>query len=177
MSRKNTADMKIWQSIDSKWVKYISTLLLLVLLMHCTIWKAEVAIKMCFAKQFFLLFLVNQEKLFAVLAKCLKNYLDFKLLLLLQFRFSRACIFQNTSFTHPFMVAGLGITQLTRWELVVLLILFTFLECLRLPESSIKLCAWCLWGKISPSTQHFAGPVPGLGPDIYVNIQVASFLW
>ena len=28
---------------------------------------------MCFAKQLFLLFLVNQEKLLVVLAKCLKN--------------------------------------------------------------------------------------------------------
>ena len=37
MSRKNTADIKIYQSIDLKWVKYNSTLLLLVLLMHYTI--------------------------------------------------------------------------------------------------------------------------------------------
>ena len=50
-------------------------------------------------------------------------YLDFKLLLLLHFRFPRAHIFQNTSFSHPFMVADLGIApQLTRQELVVLLI-------------------------------------------------------
>ena len=40
--------------------------------------------------------------------------LDFKLLLLLHFRFPRARIFQNTSFSHTFMVASLGITQLTR---------------------------------------------------------------
>ena len=98
------------------------------------------AIKMCFAKQLFSLFLVNQEKLLVVLAKCFKNYLDFKLSLLLHFRFPRARIFQNTSFSHPFIVAGLGITsQLTRWEPVVLLILFTFLGCLRLLESSIKI--------------------------------------
>ena len=101
---------------------------------------------MCFAKQLFLLFLVNQEKLLAVLAKCLKNYLDFKLLLLLYFRFPRARIFQNTSFSHPFMVAGLGITQLTRCKPVVLLILFTFLGCLRLPESSIKVLYMMLMG-------------------------------
>ena len=89
---------------------------------------------MYFAKQLFLLFLVNQEKLLVVSGECLKIflnkftfntvafqvffqgfYLDFKLLLLLHFRFPRACIFQNTSFSHPFMVAGLGITrQLTR---------------------------------------------------------------
>ena len=69
---------------------------------------------MCLAKQLFLLFLVNQEKLLAILLTCLKNYLDFKLLLLLHFRFPRARIFQNTSFSHTFMVAGLGITQLTR---------------------------------------------------------------
>ena len=68
--------------------------------------------------------------------------LDSKLLLLLHFRFLRACIFQNTSFSHIFMVAGLGITrQLTRWETEVLLILFTFLGCLRLPETLIK-----IWG-------------------------------
>ena len=71
--------------------------------------------KMYFTKQLFLLFLVNQENLLAVLAKCLKNYLDFKFLLLLHFRFPRAHIFQNMSFSHPFMLAGLGITpQLTR---------------------------------------------------------------
>ena len=99
--------------------------------------KAEIATKMGFAKQLFLLFLVNQEKLLAVLAKCLKNYLDFKLLHLLHFRFLRARIFQNTSFSLSFMVAALGITrQLTRWEPVVLLILSTFLGCLSLPESS-----------------------------------------
>ena len=74
-------------------------------------------------------------------------YLDSKLLLLLHFRFPRACIFQNTSFSHPFMVAGLGITrQLTRWETVVLLILFTFLGCSRLPESSIKIWGMMLMG-------------------------------
>ena len=67
---------------------------------------------MCFEKQLFILFLANQEKLLAVLVKCLKSYLDFKLLpLLLHFRFPRARIFQNTSFSHPFMVAGLDITQ------------------------------------------------------------------
>ena len=36
-------------------------------------------------------------------------YLDFKLLLLLHFKFPKPCIFQNNSFSHPFMVAGLGI--------------------------------------------------------------------
>ena len=127
----------------------------------CNMWKTEVVIKMYFAKQLFLQFLVNQEKLLAVenawkifLNKFTFNtvtfqvfYLDFKLLLLLHFRFPRACIFQNTSFSHPFMVAGLGITrQLTRWETVVLLILFTFLGCLRLPESSIKIWGMMLMG-------------------------------
>ena len=127
----------------------------------CNMWKTEVVIKMYFAKQLFLQFLVNQEKLLAVenawkifLNKFTFNtvtfqvfYLDFKLLLLLHFRFPRACIFQNTSFSHPFMVAGLGITrQLTRWETVVLLILFTFLGCLRLPESSIKIWSMMLMG-------------------------------
>ena len=131
----------------------------------CNMWKTEVVIKMYFAKQLFLQFLVNQEKLLAVenawkifLNKFTFNtvtfqvffqgmYLDFKVLLLLHFRFPRACIFQNTSFSHPFMVAGLGITrQLTRWETVVLLILFTFLGCLRLPESSIKIWGMMLMG-------------------------------
>ena len=83
-------------------------------------------------------------------------YLDSKLLLLLHFRFPRACIFQNTSFPHPFMVAGLGITrQVTRWGTVVLLILFTFLGCLRLPESSIKIWGMMLMGKIKSLIQHF----------------------
>ena len=85
---------------------------------------------MCFAKQLLLLFLVNQEKLLVVLAECLKNlcnqvhfkysyfsdicqefYLDFKLLLLLNFRFPRARIFQNTSFSHPLMVGVLDVTR------------------------------------------------------------------
>ena len=74
-------------------------------------------------------------------------YLDFKLLLLLDFRFPRAGIFQNTSFSHPFMVAGPGIIQqLTRRELVILLIVFTFLGFLRLPESSIKILGMILMG-------------------------------
>ena len=121
---------------------------------------------MYFPKQLFLLFLVNQEKLRVVLAECLKIflnkfpfntitfpiffqefYLDFKLLLLLHFRFPRARFFQNTSFSQPFMVAGLVNTrQLTRSELVVLLILFTFLACLRLLESSIKILSMMLMG-------------------------------
>ena len=127
----------------------------------CNMWKTEVVIKMYFAKQLFLQFLVNQEKLLAVenawkifLNKFTFNtvtfqvfYLDFKLLLLLHFRFPRACIFQNTSFSHPFMVAGLGFTrQLTRWETVVLLILLTFLGYLRLPESSIRIWGMMLMG-------------------------------
>ena len=115
--------------------------------------------QMCFTKQLLLLFLVNQEKLVAVLVEYLKIfqnkfsfntvtfqiyfqefYLDFKLLLLLHFRFPRARIFQSTTFSHPFMVGDLGITrQLTRWELVVSLILLTILGCLRLLESSIKI--------------------------------------
>ena len=37
-------------------------------------WKTEVAIKMYFAKQLFLLFLVNQEKLLLILGKCLKKF-------------------------------------------------------------------------------------------------------
>ena len=82
-------------------------------------------------------------------------YLNCKLLLLLHLRFPRACIFQNISFSHCFMVAVLGITrQLTRWEALVLLILFTFLGCLRLSESSIKVWVSCLWGKIKSLIQH-----------------------
>ena len=79
-------------------------------------------------------------------------YLDSKLLLLLHFRFPRACIFQNTSFSHPFMVAGLGITwQLTRWETVMR----DFLGYLRLPESSIKIWGMMLMVKIKSLIQHF----------------------
>ena len=75
-------------------------------------------------------------------------YLDFKTLLLLHFRFPRASIFQNTSFSHLFMMAGSpGKTrQLTRSEPMALLILFTFLGCLRLPESSIKILGVMLMG-------------------------------
>ena len=84
---------------------------------------------MCFSKQFFLQFLVNQEKLFVFLAKWLKNeqvlnkftfntvtfqvffqgfYLDFKVLLLLLF------LTLSIYFFSP-MMAGLGITrQLTK---------------------------------------------------------------
>ena len=74
---------------------------------------------MYFVKQLFLLFLVNQEKLLAVSGKMPKKsflnkftfntvtlqvffngfYLDFKVLLLLDFRFPRECIFQNTFFS------------------------------------------------------------------------------
>ena len=120
---------------------------------------------MCFAKQLFLLFLVNQERLLVVLEECLKKsfkfifnavtfqiffqrfYLDFKLLLLLRFRFPRALIFQNTSFSHPFTVADRGFTrQLTTRELVVLLIFFAFLRCLRLLESLLKILDLMLIG-------------------------------
>ena len=37
-------------------------------------WKTEVAIKIYFAKQLFLLFLMNQEKLLVVSGKFLKNF-------------------------------------------------------------------------------------------------------
>ena len=54
--------------------------------------------------------------------------------------FPRTRIFQNASFSHPVMVTGVGIIQQrTRWELVLLFIHFTFLGCLRLLESSIKI--------------------------------------
>ena len=74
---------------------------------------------MYFPKQLLLLFLVNQEKLLAVSGKCLKIlnkftfnigtfqvlcqgfYIDFRLLLLLCFRFPIACTFQNNSFSLP----------------------------------------------------------------------------
>ena len=132
---------------------------------------------MCFAKQLSLLFLVNQEKLLVVLAKCLKNLpeqsswtkvmqllfryflkiLPSRLSLLLHFRFPRAHIFQNIYFSHSFIVAGPGITrQLARWEPEELLILFTFLGWLRLPESVEKFVAWYLWGEIESLTQHSA---------------------
>ena len=136
------------------------------MLKHWNMWKTEVAIKMYFAKQLFLLFLVNQEKLLKFqesawnifLNKFTFNtvtfqvfsqgfYLDFKVLLLLHFRFPKACIFQNTTFSHSCMVACLGITrQLTRWETVILLILFTFLGWLRLPESTIRIWSMMLMG-------------------------------
>ena len=155
----------------------------------CNMWKTEVVIKMYFAKQLFLQFLVNQEKLLAVenawkifLNKFTFNTvtfqvsfqgfcLDFKFLLLLHSRFPRACIFQNNSFSHPFMVAGMGITrQLTRRETLVLLILFTFLGCLRLAESSIKIGAMMLMGKNKVLDPTLCGrSVSGLVPEIYVS--------
>ena len=52
----------------------ILVILVLVMLKHCNTWKTEVAIKMYFAKQLFLLFLVNQEKLLVVSEKCLKKF-------------------------------------------------------------------------------------------------------
>ena len=97
------------------------------------------------------------QLLFRYFFKDLSRF-TFKLLPLLHFRFPRACIFQNTSFSHLIMVAGLSIKrQLTRWETVVLLILFTFLGCLRLPKYSIKIWTWCSWGKMKSLTQHFGG--------------------
>ena len=63
----------------------------------------------------------------------------------LRFTFLIARIFQNISFSLPFKVAVLGITQQqTRWETI--LILFKFLGCLRLPESSIKILGMILMG-------------------------------
>ena len=125
---------------------------------------------MCFAKQLFLLFLVNHKKLLAVLAKCLKNYLHLNYYFYYILDFQEQIFLRTpTSFTHPFMVTGLGITwRLTRWQRVVLLILFTFLGCLRLPESSIKiLCSMMLmrWNKSLDPTLC-GGLVPGLGPEI-----------
>ena len=77
---------------------------------------------MCFAKQLFLLFLVNQEKLLVFSTKCLKNlqvtfqaffqgfYLDFKLFFSLHSSFPRMLIFLNTCFSHTYTVAGLIFT-------------------------------------------------------------------
>ena len=93
----------------------------------------------------------------------------------MHFRFPRARIFQNHTFCHCFMVAGLGITQqLTGWETVVSLILFTFSGVLRLPESSIKILGMKLmgWNKIFDPTLC-GGSVPGLVPEIYVTLHVA----
>ena len=52
--------MELQHSIGLKWAKYITILLILVLLKHCNMYKTEVAIKLCFAKKLFLLFRVNQ---------------------------------------------------------------------------------------------------------------------
>ena len=54
----------------------MSILLVLVLLKHCYIYKTEVVIKMCFAKELFLLFVVNHEKFLVVLAYCLRNLFE-----------------------------------------------------------------------------------------------------
>ena len=54
----------------------MSILLVLVLLKHCYIYKTEVVIKMCFAKELFLVFVVNHEKFLVVLAYCLRNLFE-----------------------------------------------------------------------------------------------------
>ena len=96
---------------------------------------------------------------------CQGFYIDFWLLLLLYFRFPIACIFQSNPFSHIFMVAGLSTTrQLTRWQTVVLVILFTFLGCLRLPESLIKIWGIMLMGKISPQPNTLRSVCSRLGP-------------
>ena len=155
---------------------------------------------MYFAKQLFLLFLVNQEKLLVVLANAWKIflnkftfntvtsqvffqgfYLDFELLLLLHFRFPRARIFQNISFSNPFTVAGLGITrQLTRCEAVVLLILFAFL---RLPESSKKnwgmmYLALYIWQSDSSSSVTFTTH-PSINKELssYISYFTNCWIW
>ena len=130
---------------------------------------------MYFAKQLSLLFLVNQEKLFLISGKCLKVflskftfntvtfqicfwefYLYLKVLLLLHFKSTRACIFQNTSFSHLFMVAGLVITwQLTRWEVVVFWY-FSHFRVFQVSRIFDKNDTWCLRGKIKSLTQHIA---------------------
>ena len=96
-------------------------------------------------------------------------YLDFKLLLLLNFRFPRACVFLNASFSHPFTAAGLRISRqrVTRFETDVLLTLFTFLECLRLLESLIKIWRMMLMeeNKVLDPTL-FVRSIPGLVPEI-----------
>ena len=137
MSCKNKKSKKLQQSIDSNGLfKCISILLvLLVLLKYGNIEKTEVAKTDVFCKIVVLTifwrikgscmqFQQNARKIF--LNKFTFNkvtfqvffqefYLDFNLLLLLHFRFPRARIFQNNSFSYPFIVAGLGITRkLTR---------------------------------------------------------------
>ena len=114
----------------------LSILLVLVLLKHYNMWKTEAVIKISlqnscsyyflWTKRSYLHFQENARKIF--LNKFTFNavtfqiffqgfYLGFKVLLLRSFRFPRACIFHNTSFTHPFMLAWLGIMrQLTGWE-------------------------------------------------------------
>ena len=84
-------------------------------------------------------------------------YLDFKLLLLLHFKFPKPCIFQNNSFSHPFMVAGLGIHDNWLDERLWYYWYFTHFQgvwgCQNL---RLKFGAWCLCGKIKSLTQHFA---------------------
>ena len=49
MSCNNIECMKLLQIIGWKWVKYVSIVLVLMLLKHCNIWKTGVAVKICFA--------------------------------------------------------------------------------------------------------------------------------
>ena len=96
------------------------------------------------------------------------------ILLWLHFRFPRALIFQNISFSHPFMVAGLGITRtLTRWETVVLLIRFTFLGCFKVSRILDKHVGHDAYGiKQNLWSNTLRGSVPGLAPEIYVTFHV-----
>ena len=88
-----------------------------------------------------------------------------RLLLLLHFRFPRPQIFQNTYFSLSFMVAGVGITrQLTWWEPVVSLTLFTFLVVYGCWNLRKKNEAWCLWNEISSWPNTFREVCSRLDP-------------
>ena len=66
------------------------------------------------------------------------------------FRTPFSGFFCRTDFLY-FTVLGLGITgKLTRWGPVVLMLVFTLLGCLRLPEFSKKVCGMTLlgWSKV-----------------------------
>ena len=114
----------------------LNILLVLVLLKHYNMWKTEAAIKFL-CRTVVLTISYESREVTCTFRKMLEKifwtkftfnavtfqiffqgfYLGFKVLLLRSFKFPRACIFHNTSFTHFFMLAWLDIMrQLTGWE-------------------------------------------------------------
>ena len=96
MNYKNAESMKILHSTDWKWFKYTGTLS--VLLKQCCIQKTEVIANCSFSKKLEKSFWKSSLLIVTFHVPFQGFNLDFKLSLLLHFRFPRAYIFQNNSF-------------------------------------------------------------------------------